>query len=110
MDGSEPQLLVEAEVLLASMNFDDEYFYYRLFTDQQLEGTPDSYDIYRFPKEDPTQIEKIVTLEESAYQVFTVPGTGKIFVTTYAPQGEERPLYVMGTDGSNPTKLEIPEY
>ena len=110
MDGSEPQLLVEAEVHLASMNFDDEYFYYRLFTDQQLEGTPDSHDIYRFQKEDPTQIEKIVTLEESAYQVFTVPGTGKIFVTTYAPQGEESPLYVMETDGSNPTKLEIPKY
>ncbi len=110
MDGSNAQLLVEQEVLPASMNFDDEYFYYRLYTDRKMSGTADSCDIYRFPKDDPTQIEKIVTLPVSAYQVFTVPGTGKIFVTTHAPQGESRPLYVMNTDGSEVKTLEIPEY
>ncbi len=110
MDGSNIQLLVEQPVLLASINFDDEYFYYRLYTDRKLNGTADSCDIYRFPKNDPTQIEKIVTLPVSAYQVFTVPGTGKIFVTTHAPQGESRPLYVMNTDGSDMKLLEIPEY
>ena len=110
MDGKNTQLLVEEPVLLASINFDDEYFYYRLFTDGLLHGSSDSRDIYRFPKEDPTQIEKIVTLQESAYQVFTVPGTGKIFVSNHVPLGEERVIYVMGTDGSNPTKLELPEY
>ncbi len=110
MDGSNAQLLVEQPVLLTSINFDDEYFYYRLYTDRKLNGTADSCDIYRFPKNDPTQIEKIVTLPVSAYQVFTVPGTGKIFVTTHAPQGESRPLYVMNTDGSDMKLLEIPEY
>ncbi len=110
MDGSNIELLVEQPVLLASINFDEEYFYYRLYTDRKLNGTADSCDIYRFPKDDPTQIEKIVTLPVSAYQVFTVPGTGKIFVTTHAPQGESRPLYVMNTDGSDPKVLEIPEY
>ena len=129
MDGSNPQLLVDQDVLFASMNFDDEYFYYRIlkkmdqeypedgdmeeqqkYMDSKFCGYPDSYDIYRFPKEDPTQIEKIATLPDSVYQVFTVPGTGKLFIGTYAPQGEDRPLYVMNTDGSNMKVLEIPEY
>ena len=92
------------------MNFDDEYFYYRLYTDQQLYGNTDCHDVYRFPKDDPTRIEKIITLEEAAYQVFTVPGTGKIFVHTIAAEGEEGPIYVMNTDGINVVKLEIPEY
>ena len=110
MDGSDPQLLVEQPVLFASINFDDEYFYYRLYTDKKLYGNADSCDLYRFPKSDPTQIEKIATLPVAAYQVFTVPGTDRIFVTTYLPKGQKRPVYVMGTDGSDPKVLEIPEY
>jgi len=109
MDGSNPELLVEQEVLLASMNFDDEYFYYRLYTDYEIIGTPDSCDLYRFPKDDPTQIERIVTLPVSVTQVFTVPGTGKIFVSTHASEGDESPLYVMNADGSDPKIVEIPE-
>ena len=118
MDGSDPQLIEDREVMGGSINFDDEYFYYRLFTDESLVETPDCYDIYSFPKDDPTQIEKIVTLPDPVSQVFTVPGTGKIFVTSYQFEKDEDdniiygdPLvYVMGTDGSNPTKLEFPEY
>jgi len=109
MHGGNTELLVEQQVLLASMNFDDEYFYYRLYTDLQLNGTADSRDIYRFSKENPTQIEKIVTLPVSAFQIFTVPGTGKIFVNTHAPEGEECPIYVMNSDGSDLKKLELPE-
>lgn len=77
---------------------------------ERLSGSPDCYDLYRFPKEDPTQFEKIATLPHPPYQVFTVPGTGKLFIITYAPVGEEDCTYIMETDGSNPTKLEIPEY
>ena len=110
MDGSNSQILVEQAVLQASMNFDDKYFYYRLYTDQQLDTGEDCHDIYRFPKDDPSQIEKIVTLEEAAYQVFTVPGSGKIFVLARRTESGEQVIYVMGTDGSNPTRLEIPEY
>ena len=77
----------------------------------QETGHPDSRDIYRFPKEDPTKIEKIATLPHSVRMLYTVPGTDKIFVSTYyEPGDEEVTYYVMGTDGSNPTKLEIPEY
>lgn len=110
MDGSNVQCLLDQPVLLASMNFDDEYFYYRLFTDYQLDEGPDTYDIYRFSKSDPTKIEKFVTLPVPAYQVFTVPGAGKIFVESrIRTNGEDFDIYVMNTDGSNITRLEIPE-
>ena len=110
MDGSNAELLLERPVLLASINFDDEYFYYRLYTDHQLDDGADTYDIYRFPKSDPAKIEKIVTLPVPAYQIFTVPGTGKIFVESrIRTNGEDFDIYVMNTDGSNITRLEIPE-
>ena len=111
MDGSNVQCLLDQPVLLASMNFDNEYFYYRLFTDYQLDDGPDTYDIYRFPKSDPGKVEKLATLPVPAYQVFTVPGTGKLFVHTRTRSNGEYPdIYVMNTDGSNITRLEIPEY
>ena len=110
MDGMNAELLVEQPVFFVSFNFDDAYVYYRLYTDLQDTGHPDSRDIYRFPKENPTQVEKIATLPLSVGRIFTVPGTDKIFVCTYTENVIERPYYVMGTDGNNPTKLEIPEY
>ena len=110
LDGTDPRLLVDEPVLEASMNFDDEYFYFRYYPGMSLYEGDKCHDVYRFPKDDPTQVEKIATLPEAAYQVYTVPGTGKIFVTTIAAAGEERPIYVMNTDGSNITRLEIPEY
>ena len=110
LDGSDPLLIDEREVLWGSMNFDEEYFYYRLYTDQQLEGTPDCYDIYRFPKDDPTKIEKIATLPVPVWHIFTVPGTGKIFVRAVAQEGEDFPaVYILDCDGSNMKKLELPE-
>ena len=116
MDGSDPLLIDEREVMPGSMNFDDEYFYYRLYIGDSLVETPDCYDLYRFSKDDPTQIEKFVTLSDPVQQVFTVPGTGKLFVTAYQFEIDEDDniiygdpfIYVMGTDGSEPTKLELP--
>ena len=110
MDGSNVECLLEQPVLRASLNFDDEYFYYRLYDGTPLYEGENCHDIYRFPKSDPTKIEKIVTLEEAAYEVFTVPGTGKIFVLTCAAERAEQAIYVMNTDGSAVTKLEIPVY
>ena len=110
MDGSDARLLVEREVLLASINFDNEYFYYRLNTRPTGSGA-DSYDIYRFPKSDPAKIEKFATLPVPAYQVYTVPGADILFVSTFErSNGEQGDIYVMGTDGRHVTKLEIPEY
>ena len=109
MDGSNPQLLLEQQVMPISINFDNNYVYYRLLTDPTDKG-PDAFDIYRFPKNDPTKTEKIVTLDKPVYQVFTVPGSDKLFVTVIdGNQDKDSDIYVMGTDGSNPTLLEIPE-
>ena len=115
MDGSNPVLIVEKPVLLASMNFENDYFYFRLYTGMELDEGEDCYDIYRFPKADPTQIEKIATLSAPAYQIYTVPGYDKIFVKTRGPvnesgSGEEGPIYVMGLDGSDARALELPDF
>lgn len=111
LDGTDSQLIDKEKVAFASMNFDDEYFYYKRYTEPETPEHENSYNIYRFSKKDPTQIDKIATLPIRVYQIFTVPGTGKIFVQTVSAEGQDEPLtYIMGTDGSNPTKLEIPKY
>lgn len=111
MDGSNAELLLEQPVLPASWNYDDEYFYYRLYTNPKLDEGEDCYDLYRFPKSNPGKVEKICTMPAPAYQVYTVPGADILFVNAYVQSnGKSQDIYVMGTDGSNPTKLEIPEY
>ena len=112
MDGTEPELILDKPVLIKWGNFDEEYFYFRLYTNLELDGE-DSHDIYRFPKDDPTDIQLIATLPESVGDIFTVPGTGKIFVETRMIGGDGNrvpsPIYVMNSDGSNIKALEFPE-
>ena len=111
MDGANPTLLVDQPVLLASINFDNDYFYYRLYTSGDLDGGEDSHDLYRLSKSDPTQMEKIATLAEPVWQVYTAPGYDKIFVSVRTEDSESgEAVYIMGTDGSNPTLLEMPEF
>ena len=111
MDGTDPQLLVDQPVLLASINFDDEYFYYRLFSEHKLVGTDECNNIYRFAKNDPSSLVKIATLDVPVFQIFTVPKTDRIFVLAYMmSNGECHDIFTMGTDGTNPTRLVIPEY
>ena len=111
MDGSEPLLLVEQPVLPASLNFDDEYFYFRFFVNNQVHTGAESCNLYRITKSNPTTIEKIATLPAPIYQVFTVPGTGKIFITSYEmSNGEDGDIYILNTDGSELHRVEIPEY
>lgn len=110
MDGSNPELLLDQPVLPASLNFDDDYLYFRLYTDRQMTGE-DSYNLYRMSKDSPAQVEKIAELEDSVFQIFTVPGYDKIFVTSTAQnENDSTAIYVMGTDGSNITLLELPDY
>jgi len=110
MDGTNSALLFDQPILPASMNFDDEYFYFRPYNDKRyLDYGEGSNDVYRLTKSNPSQIESIATLEEAVYQIFTVPQTGKIFVITYTwGKGSGEPFYVMNTDGSNVTKIEFP--
>lgn len=110
MDGSNVKLILDKPVLPASWNYDEEHFYYRLKT-QPVDKGEDSCDLYRFPKSDPTKIEKFVTMEVPAYQVYTVPGADILFVSALVrSNGESDDIYVMGKDGGHVTKLEIPEY
>lgn len=112
MDGTGAEQLLDKPVLPASINFDEEYVYFRLNTGERYNKGEDCFDLYRFPKNDPTKAEMIATLPEPIFEVYTVPGAGKLFVSVYVQQsyGDSYDVYVMGTDGSNPTKLEIPEY
>ena len=82
-----------------------------IFTGAAWTAVNDSLYLYRFTKSNPTKIEKISTLPAPIFQVFTVPGTGKIFVSSYeTSNGEDGDIYVLNTDGSNITRVEIPEY
>ena len=114
MDGKNTKLLVDQPVLPACSNFDDTYFYFRLLKEHKVCGGEESYDLYRISKDHPEKVEKIATLPNVVYQVFTVPGYDRIFVTTTgADQGQEGvkyPIYTMGQDGSNITQLELPDF
>jgi len=109
LDGSDPEPLLKEKI--GSNNFDDEYFYYILYTNRPNELHTNDYDIYRFPKDDPTKAEKIATLPMPVGSIYTVPGTGKLFVENYRAVAEdEYAVFVLNTDGSGVKKLEFPEY
>lgn len=111
MDGNNSELLLDQPILPASLNFDDEYIYFRLYTDSSISRTEDSKDIYRMSKADPTQVVKIATLPETAYVIHTVPGKDILFVNAwgrYVNGINVQNVYVMNTDGSNLRMLELP--
>lgn len=111
MDGTGAELLLDQPVHFVGINFDEAYFYFRLFTGEKNSFNEDSYDLYRFPMNAPTKIEKIATLPAPIANIYTVPGTGKLFVTVYErSNGEQDDIYALNTDGSDITRLEIPEY
>ena len=106
MDGNNSELLLDQPILPASLNFDDEYLYFRLYTgyeEHKIDDTEDCADIYRMSKADPTQVEKIATLPETAYMIFTVPEEDVVFVIAYRSDN----IYVMKRDGSGLKKLEL---
>ena len=117
MNGSEPTLLTDMDVIFSSVNLDDEYFYFTLVktVDSPLDD-PDIYKVFRFPLDHPEQLEVIAELPYPAYQVFTVPGLDKIFVSTNPPDRVDEfgnylgLYYAMNKDGNDPQPMEIPEY
>lgn len=104
MDGSNPELLLEQPVLPASWNFDDDYFYFRLYTNSDLDSE-DGKILYRISKVEPTQVEEIAKLPAPIAAVYTVPGFEKLFVTLRSDE-----IYVVNRDGSNLQPLEFPEF
>lgn len=111
MDGTGVELLLDQPVHFVGINFDEEYFYFRLFTSEKYNYNEDSCDLYRFSKNDPSKVEKLATLPAPIGYIYTVPGTGKLFVTVYErSNGKQDDVYVLNTDGTHMIKLEIPEF
>ena len=106
MDGSEATQLLEDPVMPASWNFDQEYFYFRLFSDG-LDGQ-ESENIYRLSLEDPGEKELLAALPEPAYQIYTVPGYGKLFVTSYSGGAGQENIYLVDKATGDFTLLEMP--
>lgn len=108
MDGSDPTLLLEEPVLPASWNFDEEYFYFRLSTGEDLAGEG-AQDIYRISKEEPGEKELLASLPEAAYQIYAVPGYDKLFVTTYTGNAQEQAIYLVDKEGGEVSLIELPD-
>ena len=109
VNGENPMKLTDCEVM--ADNFDNEYVYFRYAKEDTI--GEDGHDLYRFSKTDPSKIEKIVTLPEYIYRVYTVPGEKLLFVNVWPEGGRdsEKPsmIYVMDQDGSNPRLLSFPD-
>lgn len=115
LDGSAPELLLDKPVLPASLNFDDAYIYFRLYTDAALDTGEDCRDLYRLSKKDPTQPKKIAQLPLPVFTVYTLPDCDRLFVKTLGPlepngNRSSFPLYVLDSDGSSLALLELPEF
>lgn len=107
MDGNNPTQIFEKPVQAGSMNFDDEYLYFTLYTDGLL-ANKDAHNVYRMSKADPSQVEIIAELPEYVYHTYTVPGYDKIFVKTIGGGDWNGPTYAVSIDGGGIQKLEIP--
>lgn len=110
IDGQNPEKVTDREVM--AENFDNEYVYFRYMGSNSVRSE-EGHDLYRFPKADPSKIEKIATLPEYIYRVYTVPGANLLFVDVWPEGGrdQEKPtmIYVMNCDGSNPQLLSFPD-
>ena len=111
MDGSAPVQRTAYPVLPASINFDETYLYFRLYTGYDLMGE-DSHDVYRLSKENPESIEKICELENYVNTIYTVPDYERIFVETSDTYGAEakKEYYLVTKDGSDIRLLEFPDF
>lgn len=104
MDGGNPELLVKDPVLPAAWNFDDDYFYFRLYTEDDLDSE-DGKTLFRFSKNQPDEVEEIARMPAPISQVYTAPGYDKIFVTL-----RNDTIYAMSRDGSDIQLLELPNF
>ncbi len=108
MDGKNPELLLDIPVNVNRSGFDDTYFYYLLYTDFLDYPHPSGeklIEVWRFPKDDPSQKERIAELPCTDGNVEIVPGYERIFVACRAREIEEslgkNYLYTMLPDGSD---------
>jgi len=109
LDGSNPECVLPEKI--GSFNFDEEYVYYELSTGLYSDpGDEDSYTVYRMRKDDPTKREKVAVLPDIVGSIYTVPGTGKLFVTNwYRSDIVKQRVFVVNIDGTGMQVLDIPE-
>ncbi len=109
LDGSNPECLLQEKI--CRFNFDEEYVYYTLSTGVYPDpGNEDSYTVYRMRKDDPTQREKVAVLPDLIGGIYTVPGTGTLFVENWDRSDiVERRVFMVNIDGTGMKMLDIPE-
>ena len=79
LDGGNPIPLTDRPIYPGAINFDDDYFYFRYQNGEAPYGE-EAGDLYRFDKDDPSQIEKIAEFPEAIDRIFTVPGHDLLFI------------------------------
>ena len=114
LDGGNQIPLTDRPIYPGAINFDDDYFYFRYQNVEDPYGE-EAGDLYRFDKDDPSQIEKIAELPEAIHRIFTVPGHDLLFIEMYGQETDEHgntlegAVYTVSSDGSGVTRLDIPE-
>lgn len=116
MDGSSPELLVPHPVLPGSLNFDEDFLYFRQYRTLSALYGEGSDILYRLSKSESSQPEPVAVLPEPIEEVYTIPGYDLLFVCTielgelvdgYYPDAQRHIFTVSTTDGSL-TRLELP--
>jgi len=108
LDGSNPECLLQQKI--RDYNFDEEYVYFNLSTGavHHDPGNEDSYTVYRMQKDDPAQIEKVAVLPDLVGYIYTVPGTGTLFVENWRRNDIKAQVYMVNIDGTGMQVLDIP--
>ena len=109
LDGSNPECLLQQKIW--DYNFDEEYVYFNLSTSAVYHdpGNEDSYTVYRMGKDEPTRIEKVAVLPDLVGYIYTVPGTGTLFVENWRRNDIKAQVYTVNIDGTGMKMLDIPE-
>lgn len=118
LDGSEPELFLDQPVTPGSLSCDEDYVYFRPYTNLDRYGE-NSGDVYRVSKKDPAQIEKIAELPQPLQMFYVPPDCAYLFVTPHqivdedagpeAYENLETIIYAVKKDGSGWIKLELPD-
>ena len=113
MNGDNTVKPYDVPILLASLNFDEEYIYFRYYEDGMFGER--SNEVYRAPKTNLAEPEKIAEVSGYAYTIYTVPGYDTIFVKTFGTRSDQwgNPIpdvCAVKKDGSGQVMLEIPDF
>ena len=114
LDGGNQIPLTDRPIYPGAINFDDDYFYFR-YQNVEAPYGEEAGDLYRFGKDDPSQIEKIAEFPEAIHRIFTVPGHNLLFIEMYGQELDEHgntmegSVYTVEADGSGAIHLDIPE-